>query len=398
MATAKPISMSVRPIQSADLCYPVSGIIEKQPEELLGSSVTGYDVSALQKKLKPEVILPSAFDLADIAALRGKKPLKVVSMSSGAHAALIEGPPSDGPSDIEKDVANYALSRLRADDIATQLTQSIAWYGLKFSADQADAAIAQRTALLGYNPSDPNSVFTLLNELSDLLKIRYDKLKGMYDSEPSNSWAESSGTSYTSGAERLSTTTTGTTTYYGRELELPWTDNKAKWLRSEISLRQEKLAAFRLVTLNSPENILRDKTMTAAEIRKIQLAYLDTFLVAPFDGVITAVFRNVGDFVAAGQPVVRLENDKTVYLIGVVKYRGLITVGYTATISSTLFGDPGGSLVQINGTVCAVRGHEPVDEQWNIIIRCDNQGPSGRILPLNYNFDYDNTEIDIQPV
>ncbi len=67
---------------------------------------------------------------------------------------------------------------------------------------------------------------------------------------------------------------------------------------------------------------LREKAMTAAEIRKLQLAYIDTFLVAPFDGVITAVFRSIsGTHVTAEQPVLRLENDKTVLLVGIVKCR-----------------------------------------------------------------------------
>ena len=40
-------------------------------------------------------------------------------------------------------------------------------------------------------------------------------------------------------------------------------------------------------------------------IKKLQVAYLDTFLVSPFDGVITGVFCSRGDYVGAGQPVIQ---------------------------------------------------------------------------------------------
>lgn len=210
--------------------------------------------------------------------------------------------------------------------------------------------------------------------------------------------SQASSLANTTGAQIFDTNTTTTTTYSGREYEIPLHDNKVRWLRSEIALRQEKLAAFRLVKLNAKENVLREKAMTTAEIRKIQLAYVDTFLVPPFDGVITAVFRHLGDFVTAGQPVLRIENDKFVYLIGTIKCRALIRVGDKVTVSTTLFGAIGGPTVEIEGAVCAVRGHEPVDEQWNVIVRCDNQAGTGRILPLNYNFDFKGTEIEVEAI
>lgn len=137
MATAKAISLSVRPVQSADLCYPVSGIIEYQPEELLGLSVTAYDLTAYREKLEPEPVLPAPGDLLNQGPVTGGTTIGTNPVGG------IEGdvPPIHGPSGIQSDLENFVLSRLRADDIAAHLTQAIAWYGLKHSADQSDDAI-----------------------------------------------------------------------------------------------------------------------------------------------------------------------------------------------------------------------------------------------------------------
>jgi hypothetical protein len=399
MAMAKATNLSVRPVQSADLCYPVDGIIEYQPEDLLGRAVRAYDLRELHDKLEPRAAVPSAFE--QLNPIHGG--LKTVDKTLDI-ASPVPSPTGDGPLQIERELANATLSRLRAEDIATGLAQAICWHGLKYSADQTDEAVEKRIELLGRNTKDPNSLPALLDKLSEVLRSRYAKLAKLYQDNPEN-WPDdvinpfnrSIQTGRTSGGQMFETTSTTDTTYYGREYHFPSADNRARYLRSEIMLRQERLAAFRLTTLNTGRNVLLERAMTAADVRKIQLAYIDTFLVAPFDGLVTGVFRNVGDFVAAGQPVLRLENDKTIYLVGTIKCRSLVRIGHTAHVTTTLFGEPGASPVEIEGKVCAVRGHEAIDEQWDVLIRCDNQAPSGRILPLNYTFDFDSTAIEIEP-
>lgn len=385
MATAKAISLSVRPTQSADLCYPVSGIIEYQPEHLLGMSATAFSLSALQDRLEPLAGLPVPGGLNIVPGISGPAPLVLQGIGSG-------------PDEIAHELSGATLSQLRGKDIATHLTQALAWYGLKNSADQTNEAINKRIELLGKSVTDSNSLLALLDKLSDVLKVRHDKLASLYQQhelyEVTHPTASSETNGNTTGGQTFTTYSKTDTIYSGHDFQVPPADNDARYLRAEISLRQEMLAAYRLIKMNSPQNVLFAKAMTTADIRKIQLEYINTFLVPPFDGVVTAVFRGVGEFVAVGQPVLRLENDKTVYLVGHVKCRSLIRVGHVAHVTTTLFGDPAGTSVEINGTVCAVRGHEPVDEQWNVIIRCNNETPTGgRILPLNYNFDFDGTEI-----
>ncbi|WP_172125271.1 HlyD family efflux transporter periplasmic adaptor subunit [Devosia sp. 919] len=397
MVSAKAIDLSVRPTQSADLCYPLSGIIEYLPEDLLGRTVQSFGLREFQDELRPEVSLPSPYDLLAVLGTGQATP----KPSAVASAIAMSQPIGDGADQIDTSLSRIALSRLRAADIAAGLTQALSWYALKNGADLTDEAVKKRTELIGRNANDPNSLLKLLDRLSEVLSKRHDRIATLYQElGPGEVLAPesiSTSKSTTTGGQSFNTTAEITTRYIGHEYQIPPADNRARYLRSEIALRQERLAAYRLVSLNTHENVLFQRAMTASEVRKIQLAYVDTFLMAPFDGVITAVFHNVGDFVAVGQPVVRLENDRTVFLVGTIKCRGLVRIGYNAELTTQLFGEPGAPPVVINGVVSAIRGHDPADEQWNVIIRCDNQGPTGRLLPLNYHFDFDATEITLTP-
>ena len=129
------------------------------------------------------------------------------------------------------------------------------------------------------------------------------------------------------------------------------------------------------------------------DIKRIQVAYIDTILVSPIDGVVTGVFRNKGDFVCAGQPVVRVENDQEILLVGTIKFRGLVSVGSSVTVTTQVFDSP--TSLSVSGSVVAVRGHDSEDEQWEVLILCNNRAAGKPIFPINYNFDFDDTTIDI---
>ena len=47
MIIGKAVNLRVRPVQSADLCYPVDGLICDQPAALLGSPVRGLNIESL---------------------------------------------------------------------------------------------------------------------------------------------------------------------------------------------------------------------------------------------------------------------------------------------------------------------------------------------------------------
>jgi multidrug resistance efflux pump len=59
-------------------------------------------------------------------------------------------------------------------------------------------------------------------------------------------------------------------------------------------------------------------------------------LVTPINGLVTGVFCDLGDCVQAGQPVMRVENDDEVVIVGTIKFRGVLTVGASASITTNL--------------------------------------------------------------
>lgn len=404
--TAKAISLSVRPTQSADLCFPVDGIIEYLPSGLLGQTFEGIDIKTISNGLKPNVELPVPGNLVELPP----------SDEINPEDPTIAGPLGDGPEQIEVALKGRALAKLRSADVATDLTQLLSWYGLKESTDESDEAVHARVNLLGSQPGQSNSLYKLIDRLSDELEKRYNRLDAAYDADPypwgvfpktiattsgntvgaAKSTTTGTPVSTTTQEQNLDTTSTTETITEGREFATPRSDNRARYLRAEIGLRQEQLAAYRLVKLNSADNIMYQKAMSATEVRRLQIALLNRYLVPPFEGTVTAIFRNVGDYVTVGQPVLRLENDAEVYLVGTIKCRGLIRVGYKVEVETTLFGEPGASSIIIYGVVRAIRGHEPIDEQWNVMIRCENVDSHGsRLLPLNYNFDFNTTTINL---
>jgi hypothetical protein len=91
--------------------------------------------------------------------------------------------------------------------------------------------------------------------------------------------------------------------------------------------------------------------------------------------------------VRAGEPVLRVETDEPVYLVGTVKYRGMLRIGSKLKVTSTLFEAAGAADTEVSGEVVAVRGHDSVSEQWDLLVVCSNRTAAGDpILPLNYNF------------
>ncbi len=396
MAKAKAVALSVRPVQSADLCFPLGGIIDKQSNDLLGRNVEGFDQKAFITGLEPRSRLPSA---ADSPGIFSETTFTQPTTSSIVEKIEISTASGDGPASIDAELGRRALSRLRADDLAAELVQAVSWHSLKYRSDESEEAVSKKRQILGSSPGANDSLYRLLEKLNAEIGTRSEKLEELYNTlgpdAVTNPTSTSTATSKTTGGQQFETTTTTETTYLGRDYSFPWRENRISRLRSLVALKQERLAAWRLLQLHGGQGPLFERSLTGSEVRKTQVAYVDTFLLPPFSGLVTAVFRGVGDYVAPGQPVLRLEDDSAVYLVGTIKCRALLRIGDGVTVTTTLFGQPGAVDVEIEGMVRAVRGHNAIDEQWDVLIRCDNVANGNRILPLNYNFDFDATDIDI---
>ena len=131
-----------------------------------------------------------------------------------------------------------------------------------------------------------------------------------------------------------------------------------------------------------------------ADVKRLQVGYLNTILLSPISGVITGVFVDLGDCVRVGQPVVRVENDEEILIVGTLQYRSLLAIGSAVTITTQIFDSP--KPLTVNGKVVSIRGHDSEDEEYDVIIRCSNRNvDKAPIFPINYNFDYDDTTVDV---
>jgi len=125
------------------------------------------------------------------------------------------------------------------------------------------------------------------------------------------------------------------------------------------------------------------------EIRGLQLNFVHTHLTPPVGGIITGIFKDIGESVEPGEPVVRIENDSVVFIVGRVQHQGQLWVGRSVEFRlASVFED--GSAVTIAGDIVAIRGHEADNDEWELIVRIQNPDSGGRpLLPLNYHLDPD---------
>jgi hypothetical protein len=208
------------------------------------------------------------------------------------------------------------------------------------------------------------------------------------DNQTSNGESHTTDSSETKGTQH-----TVNTNY---DYRYPSAENDAQYQRAQVSLQDERFNQF-MFSQNLPflktvfDNELKGIDL---DVKRLQVAYLSTILVSPVSGLITGIFRDVGDCVKAGQPVIRVENDTEVYLVGTLIFRGLLAVGATVTLTTKVFDSP--QPLTVTGKVVSVRGHDSEDEEWNVLVRCGNRDAGGNaIFPINYNFDYDDTTVDI---
>ena len=130
------------------------------------------------------------------------------------------------------------------------------------------------------------------------------------------------------------------------------------------------------------------------DVCQLQVALLRSFLISPLPGIVTGVYKNPGDAVSAGEPVIRVEDNGVVHLVANLVHYGPISIGATATVTTTLSGSAGGKTA-LAGSVVAARGLES-GGRWEVILKAPNLDSSGNFkLPLGYCFDAEYTDIMI---
>jgi hypothetical protein len=209
----------------------------------------------------------------------------------------------------------------------------------------------------------------------------------------SGSNATTSGVDTSSGWSESNENQTIVNTDYG--YRVPYLESAAQYERAQISLMDQQFAQFmygqNLASLGTV--FANELTNIDASVYRLQIAYLNTILMSPIAGTITGVYKQPGEAVRAGEPVVRVEDNSTVYLQATMIYRGPVSIGSTVTVTTNLFDQSPSAATTLTGSVVSARGHRD-DDTWDIVAKCDNlDSASNPVFPPGYHFDYDDTTL-----
>jgi hypothetical protein len=423
MAKAKLVSASVRPFQVAHLSFAVGGILGEPPVPAggaapvpiqLGSAVTPFDFSTFYGNLG--AVVPTAGDLSrlvydsqaiqtdprvqasTLAVLRaediGAALDKAVNSRQNAFYKNYWDP--GGFAGIIQ--ANYGLTTTKA-SWPPGTTKPLLLQELNTLSQTQDGLL--ETAYT--TPTDLRA-FVVTQTTSDIVGRSFDEQFSQPNTYGNLSPPPPGGKTYgpipfgpyaTWEETEASSGQTITNTDY--KYNVPYIERKAQYVRAQISLIDQYTAAF-LASFQLPklETIfLNELASIDLDVKRLQIAYLNTILMSPIPGIVTGVYKNPGDAVKAGDPVIRVENSAVILVVTVLIYRGPISINSsTVTFKTSLF-DSSSSPTTLSGTVVAARGQQQ-DDQWEVIVQCDNLDSSGNpIFPLGYKFDYDDTTVSI---
>lgn len=161
------------------------------------------------------------------------------------------------------------------------------------------------------------------------------------------------------------------------------------------AITESKLANAKVAKL--AEILANEAAMQRGGVALAQVRLARTYLSSEIDGIVTAIYKDPGEFVQVGEPVLRVESDHALLLVGQVQHKGLIGVGSLVTIDLANLAESGDK-VQLSGEVVVVRGHDADDDEWDITVlvkdhrQLKRKLPDGSIkacvLPLNLHVDH----------
>jgi hypothetical protein len=454
----KVVTLRVTPSQSALLCFSVDGIVGQSKVEL-GQSVTRFDFASFYASLGSTVAgdparlvydsqaisTDTAVLASTLMALRAEPRKAVLDKAIGTRenafyqkyanpTALIAlqrqyFDPSNPGSKPDRLAALSALAENQATALAAAYTADGRLGVVKSTTSEltsttqsngqatTNAVTDGLTASTGQNLQDSTNTGPTRSVVSQSDSAGRDSSGTL---TPSGTHTTSSSedvtvtpalTTYLSGSAEDYGVTSGVTSSSG-EVELqqeivstdygyriPSLESAAQNHRSQISLMDEQFAQF-MFDQNLPylETIFANELQGIdLDVKRLQVAYLDTILMSPIDGIVTGSFKQPGDGVKTGEAAARVETNAPVLLAGTLICRGKVSLGATVTITASLFSEPPGTAATvITGTIVAARGYATEDDWWDVVISYDNVDSNGiPILPLHYHFDFETTSIVI---
>jgi hypothetical protein len=447
--SAKIVKLQVCSSLWANLCFEVGGIIGES-NVTLGQSVTQFDFTTLYGQLgvATEIVLQQERVQSGLAGhnvatgitfdVPVSKPANLYDSADIYGAVNLPAAPGGPPPE---------LMALRAESIKALLDKACALRANAFYVRYAnqDAIIAKMQANYSPPPAvgnpSPTSKAGYLQTLQSLASAQYTALSKAYNTDPirknqgvvqsTTSTLQSAtlpgsttSTSYNEDGTKTGHqkyTTSGTDvpgnqlppqpsgfnfpnlpddpdaalqaqsmTYTDYGYRIPSIECNAQNVRAQVSLMDEQFAVFMAGQYVSNLGSVFPNELLAMDmdVKRLQVAYLNTILMSPITGIVTGVYKNVGDRVLPGETVIRVESTSSVYLVGVLIYRGMISLQANVSIQTTLFSSSS-TPVTITGTVVAARGDQSGDDRWEVVFLCPNGTSGNPTLPLNYYFDYD---------
>jgi hypothetical protein len=425
MSDAKVVSLSVMASKASLLCFEVGGILGRLNVEL-GSSVNAFDFAGFYATIgsTPTVVghparlvydfleIQAAVASFTIAELRAESAKAILSKAINGRANAYYAKHINAPDIISRMNELYSPSIIgsKPQRLATLSSISESQMAQLRNAYQADGRTqVVKTTQSKLKATSQSNDDTMTMGQSDADGLGYRGAPGTLTAIPAGGTSsvtvsgdlpvgynfqmeESSSTAHTKGtATELQTIVN---TDYG--YRIPYLENAAQYERAQISLIDEQFTQF-MFAQNLPymaavfQNELNSMD---GDVFRLQIAYLNTILMSPVAGTVTGIYKNPGEAVKPGEPVIRVEDNSDVLVAARLVYRQRIAIGSTVTITTNLF-DSSQLPTKRTGTVVAVRGLLE-DDQWEAMVKCSNlDGGGNPIFPLGYRFDYDNTTVAI---
>lgn len=417
MGTARVVSMSARPLMTSLLCFEVGGILgEVIPQ--LGNSVSSFDFAGFYSGLGVTAALDPSKLFYNSAAI-----LSAPVVTASLLAALRAEPRKAALDKAVKARQNAYFSKYGS--AAVIVTNANNSYGSGASAKPAllqnlATWASQQASLLEAAYTSDGRTGVVRNTNSTLSSTTITK-DSSASSGKSTSTTTPDLTTKSSGGQSSTETGSSTDVESGQEAatgqayavetesivntdygyRVPYIECEAQNARAQISLIDQQFALF-MATQNLPNlaTVLTNELSSIdLSIYQLQVGFLNTLLFSPFNGIVTGIYKNPGDPVRAGEPVIRVEDNSQILLVASLIYQGPIQIkGVTpaslVNITTNLF-DAGGPTTTLSGPAVAVRNRDN-DDLWDVIVQCANPASSGNpTLPIGYHFDYDNTTVTI---
>jgi multidrug efflux pump subunit AcrA (membrane-fusion protein) len=418
-------SLYVRPLRSSDLSFDSPGIIESRSAKV-GDIIASVDLQATVLNQ-----LTSASDSTQIRTLLGASPLANIRTASAAasldqivirrtlsflnrykhkadivaaYNAIYNGTADGKISRINRLVqleqqraggVDTAYTTNNMTGVITQADTSLVTYGGNQTSNTYINSLGMRQPVHKVTVTGPvNSTNTIDDTDSVPIKFVGNGWQQIQETQPTYN-SQKTDTSLPNQAVRTKFTDL-------RDLSL---ENKMRTETTQLNF-QDQLIAQTVVNAQVPDlaDIL-DNELKAIdiEVRKAQIAFAYLFLTSPIAGRVTAIFKDVGESVGIGEPVMRIEGQDEILLVGLVQYRAPLLINTSVKITAKEVFEDGGQAT-IQGNIVAIRGHDANNDEWDVMILAQNTGtnvtmphgpPRSVVFPLNYHFDRETTDITI---